>query len=270
MNNTDKTNIAIFRLVQENFCSFEKIFFTINDSKKNDIKSKDITIRLIDIKNNVNNYQLILFNTTINELIKNIHNKNLILIEINFSTCAMDIYQLDYFPNFIKKLKLDFKFNCDILNKLPENLEYLEIHSNPREIKTELNNLPNKLKVLSMIEITYNLPLDNLPSSLEKLIYHSFYEYNHNLDNLPSNLNFLEIFLSPSKNLNCINLTPLNDVNVYNNLPDNLEVLKLQKYGGLEINKYPKKLKTFELYTPKKYQINNVPENVEYIYYELF
>ncbi len=51
---------------------------------------------------------------------------------------------------------------------------------------------------------------------------------------------------------------------VLNNLPESLKEIKLKNYNGFEINKYPKKLKTFELCS--KEEIRNIPENVKIEY----
>ena len=252
MSFNDEINIVIFKQIQDKIDLLEKIFFTINDCTSLDIKSKDIHIRIVDIKEK--NYEIKLFGTTINKLIKNIYNKNALDIDINFCTCAMDLYQIDNFPNFIKKICLRFKFNCEILKNLPEDLEYLNIWDNPKEIKTELNNLPNKLKVLKMSYINYNLPIDNLPESLEKLVLSLKNKYNHNLDNLPSSLNFLEINLLDDTNCIC----------KLNNLPESLKEIKLKNNKGFEIKKYPQKLKILELCSKK--EITNIPENIEYKY----
>lgn len=262
MNNIDETNISIFRTIQEKFNSFEKILFTIEDGSPCGIKRKDIKISFEDSKDSMDSmdlndmcYQIVLYNTEIKDFIKNIYKNNIITIEINFTSCAMDLYQIDFFPKFIKNLFLQFKFNSEILKNLPEYLEYLHIYSNPREIKIELDNFPNKLKILEMTDIIYNLPLDKLPLSLEKLVLGFKKEYNHSFDNLPSSLNYLEITFYEY----------LDDkIQILNNLPEKLEFLKLKKSNGFEINRYPSNLKILELNS--KNQLTNIPKNVKYMY----
>lgn len=256
MNIIDETNIEIFRLIQEKLNSFKKILFTIEDGSPGGIKSKDIKISFDEsMDSNDKCYQIVLYNTEIKDLLKNIYKKNITTIKINFSSCALDLYQIDIFPKFIKKIILQFKFNCEILKNLPEELEHLHIYDNIKEIKTELNNLPNKLKILEMSYINYNLPLDNLPNNLEKLTLYFSSRYDYDFDNLPSSLNYLEIIFNYNIN---------NKIRVFNNLPQKIEHLKFNNRDGIIINKYPSDLKILELYSINR--PTNIPKNIKYTY----
>lgn len=253
MNLIDELNINIFRLIQEKSNEYEKIIFTINDGELKGIENKQIEIKFIKSKDVV--YEIDLIGTKINQLITNIYNKQIKSIDINFSSCSTKTQQLDFFPSFIKDIKMCFKFNCDIFDNLPEDLERLEIQDIPNalEITKELNNLPNKLKVLIMVNVWYNLGLDNLPSSLEVLELGFKNLYLNKFDNLPSNLKYLKInFINRKKN----------KIPELNNLPDSLEYIELENYNGFIINKYPKNLKKIKYRTEEEKELTNVPENI--------
>lgn len=252
----EEINIDIFRLIQEKSNLFESIVFIIDDSSLNGIKKKKIIINFMNSKDVI--YEIVLQNIEIKDLVKNIYKKNISTIEIQFSSRAIGLYQIDIFPKFIKKLNLQFNFNCEILKYLPEDLEHLIIFNNLNEIKTELNNLPTKLKELVLIKISYNLSLDYLPLSLEKLVLLLNNEYNHSFDNLPSNLNYLEI---------CFYVFIDEKILSLNNLPEKIQHIKLRKPNGFIINKYPSNLKLLELCSKNK--ITNVPKNIEFRYYKM-
>jgi len=112
-----------------------------------------------------------------------------------------------------------------------------------------LNNLPTKLKVLKLPE-WWNMPLNNLPMGLEKIILGI--EFNQNLDMLSESILHVEF---PEKYKFDLAL---------DNLPHNLEYLNLQfqnKYNH-SISNFPNSIKYLEI-GEYNLAINKLPKNLE-------
>lgn len=65
--------------------------------------------------------------------------------------------------------------------------------------QTLIDNLPVGLKIL-MLSNFFDLPLDNLPNSLEKL-YINTYTYNYELNNLPDSIELIKVSESYNKKI---------------------------------------------------------------------
>ncbi len=132
--------------------------------------------------------------------------------------------------------------------KLPENIEYLEIISN---ISSNLDNLPNKIKEIRLFVNNINFSLDNLPNSLERLEIINYPDdiFKINLDFLPINLKELSIKTTQMD----ITLT---------NLPSNMQTLILTFEENFNTNAngfwlvYPTGLKHLELHSHLVQQFN--------------
>lgn len=106
----------------------------------------------------------------------------------------------------LEKLSLDFYFTQQTI--IPPNVKYLELNCNNEFI---MNNLSEPIKELSF-GCLFNLPLDNLPNNIEKILFPievTRCYFNHEL--------------------NC--------------LPDSVEIIQLHKNYNKKISKFPKNLK---------------------------
>lgn len=100
-----------------------------------------------------------------------------------------------------------------------QNVVELTINSNNLK---QINNLSNSLKKLTL-DYNFKLPIDNLPNSIENLsILNS--SYNHELNNLPLSIKYLQISLSYDKKIL--------------NMPKNLQLFKCSYYYKYA-NEYP-------------------------------
>jgi hypothetical protein len=55
-----------------------------------------------------------------------------------------------------------------------------------------IDNLPNSIEELNL-GVKFNLPLDNLPSSIKSIKFNKWSKYKITLSNLPSSLEILEL-----------------------------------------------------------------------------
>lgn len=152
----------------------------------------------------------------------------------------------------------------NLINELlPRTLEYLHVNFTIKNIN-EFTNL--KIFKISS-EGSYNLPLDNLPASLEWLEIHA-HDFNHLLDNLPNNLKVLifnqfRIFSYYDGFQHSLNNLPLSlrvlvmpetdmmdgttNVEICNNLPAKLKYLSVSKHvNNLDWNALPDSLEVLE------------------------
>ncbi len=137
-------------------------------------------------------------------------------------------------PDELEKLTLENVFfnnsgKINIINNLPEKLKKLKLV----DIKSNLENLPLSLEVLELVGNCSECCLDYLPSGLKTLLIQS--NYKGNLDNLPPTLENL-LLLSEYTN----NLT---------NLPSGLKFLLLNSHANINIK------------LPKNIQCVNYPED---------
>lgn len=141
---------------------------------------------------------------------------------------------LNNLPNALKKLNitLDCKKSNYRLDRLPNNLEYLNINSDfyPDMLDIKLDNLPSSLKILETNNLITNY--DNLPPINELNILSIYYE--GELNNLPNSLKILHLqILACDINLDC--------------LSDSIEILYLYPDYCGNITKLPKMLKKIYL-----------------------
>lgn len=114
-------------------------------------------------------------------------------------------------PPNITHLSLGLDFAQHII--LP-NIIYMEIDSNNNII----DSLPNSLEELEL-GFEFNLPIDNLPSGLKKLVIYN-YRYSYPLNNLPSSLEYLELEVGAGTKFEILPF----------NLPRNLKMFKIMNY----------------------------------------
>jgi hypothetical protein len=146
-----------------------------------------------------------------------------------------------------KKVLFTDNFNAPI-DFLPDGIE--EIHLG-RFFNKPIDNLPSTLKKLIICanELNYckfNQPLDNLPTGLEYLVLKLIENFNHTLNNLPFNLKELHLVV---KSFN----------QSLNNLPEGLEKLIVSKFNFYETYSLPSTLKEVNI----TYKI--IPEETEII-----
>jgi hypothetical protein len=141
--------------------------------------------------------------------------------------------EIKFLPNNLKKLKISQLNNLDILSKLPDYLEELDIRFQnmiiPNDFTLTNSNLPCNLKKLSIdykhVQLTHKtsfLNLGCLPDSLELLSIKNNLEKTI-LDDLPCGLRYLKIesiLLDSDKD----------DIDIFANLPRSLEKLLIVIY----------------------------------------
>lgn len=184
-------------------------------------------------------------------------------IECDIGCGSIDISIL---PSSITNLSVSNPLQCNDfnINKLPSNLKYLligfEIYNNAWK-DVDLLNLPPNLEEL-ILHGKFNLPLDNLPFGLKKLIIKSK-NFNFPLDNLPASLEYLEIynesseFKSISFPENLITLIIKSKKNITNGnitlskLPRTIKYLTLDSnsYSDIEIDEFPENLEILDITT---------------------
>lgn len=161
-------------------------------------------------------------------------------------------------PRGIKKMYLYNELitilDTNIISQLDE-LEELYIYM--KNFNLPLDNLPSRLKILSICSDEFNQPVNNLPENLQYLYINS-YSFNNNLDCLPSGLKVLSI-------------CSLNFSHELNNLPLGLEILHLNINNRLScsFNYLPETL--ICLYLSGSYiksDLANLPIGLEVLYVE--
>ena len=93
---------------------------------------------------------------------------------------------------------------------LPSNIKYLFLYCNNQSI---IDNLHNNIEELTL-GYQFNLELNNLPSSIKKIIIYNN-DYNKELNNLPSSIEYISL--------------PLNYEKKILNIPKNLKEIKCNK-----------------------------------------
>lgn len=138
--------------------------------------------------------------------------------------------QLVNLPKFVKYLEFGYCFN-QLIN-LPDSLEFLSIEQFFNQqlnfnniIHLTINspnmhlfeNLPNSLEIL-VIGDKINVPLDNLPNGIKKIIFDNGYQrpiYSRELNNLPNSIEQIELHSFYDKKIS--------------NIPTNLKKIKFSK-----------------------------------------
>lgn len=165
------------------------------------------------------------------------YNSNSFVILPNYLTHLILGNRFDHeinLPHTLTHLSLGEKFNKIIT--IP-NIIYLKLNCNNLNI---IENLPDSIEELELGE-NFDLELNNLPTSLKKIIFDKRSRYNKELNNLPYSIEYL--YLPHRYNKKIINI------------PNNLKII----YLNLNYN-YINDFKNYEL---------NVETNINYTLIEL-
>lgn len=158
------------------------------------------------------------------------------------------------------------------ITRLHNGVEILKINSD--YFNQELDLLPDGLLKLTLYTDRFNKKLDDLPTSLQYLELKSS-SFNNNLQNLPINLTSLKLNIHNfSKILKTSHLDKLinfrllcyNLDNSLNNLPNNIENIKLSGKLNIELNNLPNKISklVFESHSYNNY-LDNLPFNLNHL-----
>lgn len=167
----------------------------------------------------------------------------------------------------LRKLDLSNNYLLKCVDDLPNSLRELIL---PREITSELNNLPCHLEILHIQN--YNLELNHLPPNLKQLHFAKKSNFRKKLDNLPLKLEFLclgTFFNQPINNLpDSIKTLTFCKSSVFNNpiskFPNNLLHLSFGNTFNHPIDKnLPDVLEMLELGTNFNIFIERLPTNIK-------
>ena len=89
-------------------------------------------------------------------------------------------YYIDYLSNNIEEIEFGYHFNLE-LNNLPSSIKTMLFNNDYYDKK--LNNLPQGLELLRLPS-DYNLPIENIPKELKKIICGIFYKYQKDFKNI--------------------------------------------------------------------------------------
>ena len=92
-----------------------------------------------------------------------------------------NLYLIDYLPNSIEELELDYHFDLE-LNNLPSSIKKISFHINSKYNK-ELNCLPNFIELLQLPQY-YDKKIFKIPQELKKLICYKKYIYINDYNNI--------------------------------------------------------------------------------------
>jgi hypothetical protein len=128
------------------------------------------------------------FADNFNQPISNSLDKVINLVHINFghkfNQSLTDT--LDKLIN-LKKLTLGHEFNEKL--DIPYNIKSIKLNCNNQYI---INNLPDSIEELEL-DYMFNLELNDLLSSIKKIIFYKHSKYNKPLNNLPKAVELLEL-----------------------------------------------------------------------------
>jgi hypothetical protein len=160
-------------------------------------------------------------------------------------------------PSNIKKIVFGSHFNKNIQPFLHPAINLLNFGY---EFNLPIDNLPTELKKL-ILGVKFNQKVDNLPLGLEMIIFAGI--FSQPIDMLPHSIKY--IYLSGRFNQNIDNL-PLGLVKIFltgynfsypiDSLPDSVEIIKLNPIYKTEIKKLPTQLKTIFIDKYVKCQID--------------
>lgn len=183
--------------------------------------------------------------------------------------------KINNLPNSIRKLYVDHHYN-NHTNNLPNLIETLFFNFC---FKKKINNLPNSIRKLN-VGILFKHKIINFPNNLNTLLYNVFKgytftyrlfcTYNNELDNLPSTLNKLVLQNNYKGKLNLLpnglHILKLRtgdncDINL-DNLPTSLIRLEIlcNYLGNLDF--LPEGLKILKIYNCEK-EINDLPSSLK-------
>lgn len=250
--------------------------FTVNNFKGNLLNLsntiKELTIEYSDIDEIIfppllQKLYIISSKIKLDNLPNNLITLNIVDYNDQISICHDNLEELDFTeinditilscPK-LKKIKLEHDTYCDkILNNLPNNVEIIELHGD----FLNLNNLPSKLKIFRLYEMSYgNKATVKFPISIVEI-------------ELNEEINILN--LSECINLKIFEYNFCNQ-QTFKQLPDSVEQLILDNsYLSKLINiKFPKNIKIFGFnYTiyylsldhTYNYSLNNLLNNVKHL-----
>lgn len=248
------------------FFYFIQDFYSSKSNFYSNIKSIPDTINFIGIITNTSKSLEIVHKQT--KLLKicsfdidktticNIGNVDNLVVNIpeNVEKLFLNCYyysEIKFLPNRLKKLKITQLNSLDILTKLPDSLEELDVGfkniTNSNNINTSLPCGLKKLFIdyfcVEKIHKTTFINLGSLPDSLELLSIKSNLK-NVNLDDLPSGLKYLKLesILSESDK---------DDIDIFSNLPRRLEKLLI-----IIVPQYNSK------YTKPTIKLKNLPDSL--------
>ena len=151
----------------------------------------------------------------------------------------------EYYDLKTKTLTLHFYFNEE-LKDLPVDVKII-IFGKLSTFNQKVDNLPNNLTHLTFGS-TFNQIVDNLPKNLTHLTFGHY--FNQSVDNLPSSLTYLTLGMYFNQKID--------------NLPNNLTHLTIGHCFSQSIDKLPKSIRKLGFYSCSKIR-NNIPENIEKI-----
>lgn len=157
-----------------------------------------------------------------NDLYKDIYRKKELLINKQYNALSRLYFNKKYpihdIPAFIKVIIFGNMFD-NLIDNIPDHIE--KIHLGVKFNQT-INNLPNSLLYLTLININYNKSLNYLPASIINLTLNSSVLIT--LNNLPSSLKQMSLGIV------YFNYTNLNK-NLENNLPKLLVLLCIDYFN---------------------------------------
>ena len=162
------------------------------------------------------------------------------------------------------KLKFSHKFNEPICRNIVDIIK----GNNITEIifgwdfNQLIDNLPNGIKNIIFCSYYYDLPIDNLPNTIELIKLSKYFD--HPLDNLPEGL--INLYLSNDTNYDLNNLPNTlellrsgnRDIKI-NILPQSLKELTLPRYHLYKIDCFPPNLLTLQISYYYNYELDNLP-----------
>ena len=138
---------------------------------------------LFDKYKNDNIYNLQFIGSEFNQKVNNLPNS---IIHLTFGqTFNQEVNNL---PNSLTYLTFGWHFNQKV--DLPFSVKYLKLNCNNQYL---IDNLSNNIEELEL-DYNFNLELNNLPSSIKKILFYKNSEYNKELNCLP---NFVETIKLP-------------------------------------------------------------------------
>jgi len=166
---------------------------------------------------------------------------------------------LENLPETLRTLKIGMCFDTSV-DKLPYNLEYLNLGN---DFNQSVDSLPSSLLELKLGR-NFNQSIDNLPDTLTYLeIYGNF---NQPINKFPNSLEFLKIGYSFNNFLHCLpkGLKYLHLGFSFNqilvNLPDSLTCLEISnKYYDKCIDNLPFNLETLRIHKNCKVRLGDIP-----------
>lgn len=194
--------------------------------------------------------------SNITKIIFNSNHKPKILLNDNVNIESIDLSKnyfydetLEYLPQMLKKLKLPSSYYKKIYN-FPSNLEQLYCGD---EFLIHQTNISNTLKILHINQSSivpddnYNLEMIILPDNLEELYFYFECDYK------PTHIFY-----------QCL-------INLINNLPTKLKILKLPSFWNAPLINLPIGLEKIYLGIKFNQSLNFLPESIKYIEFaELF